>query len=86
MLAGMVVRGTRTRNRLPSRVTGSPWAPRDSNNRAGTALFDVAGGTEETLRLLQRVRIETTGEHLARGRCDGGAAPALGFSIAAAAA
>ena len=36
-----------------------------------TAFFDVAGRAEEALRPLQRVGVDTAGEHFARGRDDG---------------
>src|SRR5690606_28558863 len=38
---------------------------RGCNNREGTALLDIARGTKETLRALQRVCVDTTGKHLA---------------------
>src|SRR3984885_11086657 len=41
---------------------------RSSNDRQRTALFDVASSTEEALRPLQRIRVNTAREHLARRR------------------
>ena len=37
----------------------------------GTAVLDVAGGTEEALGLLEGVRIDTAGQNLAGSRLDG---------------
>src|SRR5687768_18336808 len=43
---------------------------RGGDDRQRSAFYDVAGGADETLRTLQRVRVDTTGEDLAARRND----------------
>jgi hypothetical protein len=56
------------KNHIVHARAGVDQSRRHDGDRA--ALFDVAGGTEETLGFLERVGVETTREHLARRRRD----------------